>query len=82
MRTNIWSHSPKFSRGFMKMMVDACYAPPEDGAKTVIHAATVPWEKERKTSEGSPLLPHADLRWATCIIAVVNDVDRRSQWCA
>jgi len=28
-RTNIWTHSPKFSTGIMKWFVDAFYAPPQ-----------------------------------------------------
>ena len=40
------------------------HAPPrQDGAQAVIHAATVPWEAERRINEGTPLLPHADCRY-------------------
>jgi hypothetical protein len=32
-RTNIYNNSPKLGRGFIKTMIDNCYAPPEDGAQ-------------------------------------------------
>lgn len=54
----------------MKMMVDAFYAPAQDGATAVIHAATVPWEEERGAQNGSPLLPHDDLRCEPQIIGI------------
>jgi WW domain-containing oxidoreductase len=57
-RTAIYDNSPKLSKGFIKMMIDRCYAPPEDGAQAVIHAATVPWGDDKKPG----VLPHQDLR--------------------
>jgi WW domain-containing oxidoreductase len=32
-RTNIYNNSPKLGKGFIKTMIDNCYAPPEDGAQ-------------------------------------------------
>lgn len=32
-RTNIYNNSPKLGKGFIKAMIDNCYAPPEDGAQ-------------------------------------------------
>lgn len=32
-RTNIYNNSPKLGKGFIKYMIDNCYAPPEDGAQ-------------------------------------------------
>ncbi len=39
-----------------------CYSPPSDGAKCVVHAATVPWGKDRRVVNGTPVLPSDDLR--------------------
>jgi WW domain-containing oxidoreductase len=58
-RTNIYDNSPKLGKGFIKYMIDNCYAPPEDGAQAVIYAATVDWSKDKKKKD---LLPHQDLR--------------------
>ncbi len=44
-------------------MINACYSPPEDGAKSLIHAATVPWEKEQKVVAGKPVDAADDLRY-------------------
>eukprot|EP00879_Flechtneria_rotunda_P005095 GHRR01005374.1.p1 GENE.GHRR01005374.1~~GHRR01005374.1.p1 ORF type:complete len:366 (+),score=91.50 GHRR01005374.1:533-1630(+) len=63
-RTNIYNNSPKLGRGFIKTMIDNCYAPPEDGAQAVIYAATCDWDKDKRDKkDGSPLLPHEDLRY-------------------
>ncbi|KXZ55707.1 hypothetical protein GPECTOR_2g1257 [Gonium pectorale] len=62
-RSNIWSTSPMFSKGWKKKMIDFFYSPPEDGAKAVVHAATVPWEKDRRVVNGTPVLPADDLRY-------------------
>ena len=59
MRTSIYDNSPKLGKGFIKYMIDNCYAPPEDGAQAVIYAATVEWDKDKKKKD---LLPHQDLR--------------------
>lgn len=59
-RTNIYDNSPKLGKGFIKKAIDNCYAPPEDGAQAVIYAATVDWEKDKKSKD---LLPHQDLRY-------------------
>ncbi len=40
-RSNIWASSPLFKKGLYRRIIDACYSPPEDGAKPIIHAATV-----------------------------------------
>ncbi|GLC47990.1 hypothetical protein PLESTB_000047100 [Pleodorina starrii] len=62
-RSHIWDKSPMFSKGFYKTIIDMCYSPPSDGAKSVMHAATVPWEKDRKLVNGTPVLPADDLRY-------------------
>eukprot|EP00878_Enallax_costatus_P001002 GHUV01001134.1.p1 GENE.GHUV01001134.1~~GHUV01001134.1.p1 ORF type:complete len:354 (+),score=120.84 GHUV01001134.1:515-1576(+) len=63
-RTNIYNNSPKLGKGFIKKMIDNCYAPPEDGAQAVIYSATCDWGNDlRKKKDGSPLLPHEDLRY-------------------
>jgi len=59
-RTSIYDNSPKLGKGFIKYMIDNCYAPPEDGAQAVIYAATVEWDKDKKKKD---LLPHQDLRY-------------------
>lgn len=38
-RTNIYNNSPKLGKGFIKTMIDNCYAPPEDGAQVCGHIA-------------------------------------------
>jgi hypothetical protein len=48
-----------------RWVVDSFYSPPEDGAQAVLYAATVPWDKDRKVIDGTPVLPSEDLRWAT-----------------
>lgn len=40
-RTNIYNNSPKLGKGFIKTMIDNCYAPPEDGAQVRTHAAVL-----------------------------------------
>lgn len=40
-RTNIYNNSPKLGKGFVKTMIDNCYAPPEDGAQVCTHAAVL-----------------------------------------
>lgn len=37
-RTNIYNNSPKLGKGFIKTMIDNCYAPPEDGAQVFGHS--------------------------------------------
>lgn len=45
-----------------RTIIDACYSPPADGCKGVVYAATVPWDKDRRTVNGTPVLPADDLR--------------------
>lgn len=62
----IWEHSPRYKAGWRRKMIEWLYAPTSDGAVSVIHAALVPWEedkKQKKGGEGRPLLPHEDLRY-------------------
>lgn len=48
----------------LRAIVNACYSPPEDGAQSLIHAATVDWEKERcKGKDGKAVAPSEDLRY-------------------
>lgn len=49
-RSGMWDKSPMFKKGLYRTIIDACYSPPEDGAQSLIHAATVPWEKERRVT--------------------------------
>ncbi|PNW72029.1 hypothetical protein CHLRE_16g685400v5 [Chlamydomonas reinhardtii] len=62
-RSHIWDTSPMFKKGWKKTIIDMCYSPPVDGAKAVIHAATVDWAKDRRTVNGTPVLPADDLRY-------------------
>ncbi|EFJ49458.1 hypothetical protein VOLCADRAFT_104328 [Volvox carteri f. nagariensis] len=62
-KSNIWDKSPMFSKGIYKTIIDLCYSPPADGAKSVVYAATVPWEKNRRVVNGTPVLPADDLRY-------------------
>lgn len=43
-RTGIWRNTP-FEDGFVKTLINNCYAPPEDGCSAVVHAATMAWDK-------------------------------------
>jgi len=45
-RTAIYDNSPALGKGLANRMINAFYAPPEDGAQAVIHAATVIWATE------------------------------------
>lgn len=61
-RTNIYNNSPKLSKGIVNVMINKFYAPPEDGAQAVIHAASCDWaadlpEGKKKTP------PQKDLRY-------------------
>mmetsp|Transcript_24448 Transcript_24448/g.53399 ORF Transcript_24448/g.53399 Transcript_24448/m.53399 type:complete len:355 (+) Transcript_24448:113-1177(+) len=62
-RSSIWDKTPIFKKGFARTLIDMCYSPPEDGCQSVVHAATVPWDKERKVVHGRPALPAEDLRY-------------------
>ncbi|KAL6750425.1 hypothetical protein V8C86DRAFT_2813036 [Haematococcus lacustris] len=63
-RSNIWTASPMFKKGIYRTIIDACYSPPEDGAKCVIHAATVDWKAGVRTKkDGSRVSPADDLRY-------------------
>ncbi|GIL92709.1 hypothetical protein Vretimale_19417 [Volvox reticuliferus] len=62
-KSNIWDKSPRFKQSIERTFINACYSPPVDGAKCVIHAATVPWEKDRKVVDGNPVMPTYDLRY-------------------
>lgn len=50
-------------RAVSRRFVDSTYSPPSDGMTSVLHAATVPWDKDRKTVAGTPVMPAEDLRW-------------------
>jgi hypothetical protein len=78
-RTAIYDNSPALGKGLANKMINAFYAPPEDGAQAVIHAATVIWATEApafvaggkkaaagggKGGDGKPAVaPHEDLRY-------------------
>ena len=79
MRTAIYDNSPALGKGLANKMINAFYAPPEDGAQAVIHAATVIWDTEApefaagksaaksgkggKAGKPARLAPHEDLRY-------------------
>lgn len=44
--SSIWKNQSIFSNPPISWFIDALYAPSEDGAAAVIHAATVQWEEE------------------------------------
>lgn len=46
-----------------RWLIDACFSPPSDGAQSLIHAATVDWDKERRVVKGKPVEPSEDLRY-------------------
>ncbi|KAG7668633.1 hypothetical protein Ndes2526B_g03742 [Nannochloris sp. 'desiccata'] len=45
--SSIWENNKIFSSGFLKWAIATLYAPSEDGAAAVVHAASVPWEEEK-----------------------------------
>jgi WW domain-containing oxidoreductase len=45
--SSIWENNKMFNSGFLKWAIATLYAPSEDGAAAIIHAACVPWEKEK-----------------------------------
>jgi len=75
-RTAIYDNSPALGKGLANKMINAFYAPPEDGAQAVIHAATVIWDTEapefaakknkaalKAGKKPKALQPHEDLRY-------------------
>ncbi|GBF90754.1 hypothetical protein Rsub_03055 [Raphidocelis subcapitata] len=64
-RTNIYNNSPKLSKGLINVMINKFYAPPEDGAKAVIHAASCDWDADRPApAKGkAKVAPQQDLRY-------------------
>lgn len=58
-RSNLWDKSPIFKAGLYRSIINACYSPPEDGTQSLVHAATVKWEKEKKAGTA----PSEDLRY-------------------
>lgn len=40
-------HTPVIFHSYRSSVISACYAPPAEGAAPVVHAATVPWGRER-----------------------------------
>ncbi|PSC74044.1 short-chain dehydrogenase [Micractinium conductrix] len=47
--SNIWSNSA-FARPPLSWVIGNLYAPPSDGAAAVVHAASVPWGRERRAA--------------------------------
>jgi len=45
--SSIWENGLLTKSGFMKSAIATLYAPNEDGAAAVVHAACVPWEEEK-----------------------------------
>ncbi|KAF6266198.1 hypothetical protein COO60DRAFT_441720 [Scenedesmus sp. NREL 46B-D3] len=65
-RSNIWANNPTFSQGPGKAVIDACYAPPADAARVLLHAATCDWQADAPcTPEGgaAAVPPEQDLRY-------------------
>ncbi|CAG9464931.1 unnamed protein product [Pedinophyceae sp. YPF-701] len=62
-RTNIWSTRESLSKGPIKAVINACYAPPADGAQAVIHAATCDWDADAPTGRHAVAGPENDLRY-------------------
>ncbi|KAG2501756.1 hypothetical protein HYH03_000256 [Edaphochlamys debaryana] len=62
-RSHIWDSSPMFKSGWKKAMIDFFYSPPVDGCQGVVHAATVDWNADRKSANGTPVMPADDLRY-------------------
>lgn len=46
--SSIWNNQSMFRKGPINWVIRNLYAPNEEGAKAVVHAATVPWEVERQ----------------------------------
>jgi WW domain-containing oxidoreductase len=59
-RSNIWANNPKFNRGPGKAVIDACYAPPEDAARVLLHAATCDWQADAPSSSSSSNRPRQE----------------------
>ncbi|WIA15774.1 hypothetical protein OEZ85_002389 [Tetradesmus obliquus] len=51
-RSGIWANNPRFNRGPGKAVIDACYAPPEDAARVLLHAATCDWRADVRSGTG------------------------------
>jgi hypothetical protein len=65
-RSNIWANNPNFNRGPGKAVIDACYAPPEDAARVLLHAATCDWQADAPGGPGqgaAAVVPERDLRY-------------------
>lgn len=58
----------------LRHMFDALWSPAEDGAQTVVHAATVNWDHE-KTHMADLKGPETDLRWDMCCAATAQNAD-------
>ena len=62
-------------------MVNACYSPPEDGAQSLIHAATVPWEQEQRRGKDGKALPATeDLRYYSRGLFCSPAITRMQVW--
>mmetsp|Transcript_21104 Transcript_21104/g.50393 ORF Transcript_21104/g.50393 Transcript_21104/m.50393 type:complete len:370 (-) Transcript_21104:2546-3655(-) len=46
--SSIWDRGGIFSRPPLRNVIHAVYAPPSDGAKSVVHAAVAPWTSKNK----------------------------------
>ena len=63
-RSAIWDKSPMSKKGSLaRWLIDSCFSPPSDGAQSLIHAATVDWEKDRRVVKGKAVDPSEDLRY-------------------
>ncbi len=49
--SSIWENNRLFNSGALKWAIATLYAPSDDGAAAVIHAASVPWEEEKAAAE-------------------------------
>jgi hypothetical protein len=71
-------------QGMINKVINACYAPAEDGAKVLVHAATTDWAADKAgkgKGKGEPLLPHQDLRWGCGRCCCMQACGPRLQHC-
>ena len=55
--SSIWKNQSLFSNPPLSWFIDSLYAPSEDGAAAVIHAASVPWQEE------APISSQINAKW-------------------
>lgn len=73
-RTSIFSPNPKLNHGLPHAVISSCYAPPDDGAAAIIHAATCDWEADGRRCRCSGRGGDGDALWKG---AVAQEEDLR-----